>query len=1135
VEERLRAGELRALVATASLELGIDIGPVELVCQVGSPRSIATMLQRAGRSNHSLAGVPEAIVFPLTRDELVECAALLASVRSGDLDATVMPEAPLDILAQHVVAEVAAAEEWREDDLFDLFRRAAPYARLERSDFDAVVQLLSEGIETGRGQRMSYLHRDRVNGVVRPRRGARLAALTSGGAIAEVGDYRVLAEPGDTPIGTVNEDFAIESMVGDVFLLGTHSWRIRRVEQGVVRVTDAEGMHPTIPFWVGEAPSRTKELSRSVSDLRGQVADLLISGEGDGNGGVPPVESRRAARQHVIVATGLGEGAATQLVDYLAIARAGLGVVPTLDDIVFERFFDEAGGMQLVVHAPFGGRINKALGLALRKRFCATFDFELQAAANDDAVVLSLGPQHSFALDSVPDFLRSATLETVLTQAVLTSPLFAARWRWNLNRALAVLRFRGGKRNPLPIQRMESDDLMAAVFPALAACQENVAPGPVVVPDHVLVRQTMDDCLHEAMDIDGLVEAVRAMEQGSVRLHFVDSVEPSVLAHEILNGKPFTFLDDAPLEERRTRAVQLRRGLPLEQAELGRLDADAVVRIRSEAAPDVRDPEELHDLLLSYVITRPVNEWQPMFDALVASGRAMEIDPLGPDAAGLWCVLERRPWVEALVPGGRFRPDLALPPALVSEGASRDIEPDAAVTTAVRGHLDVTGPVTVSKLAARLGLPESRVRVGLARAEAEGFALRGRFDPALTDEEQWCARRLLARIHASTHARLRREIEPVAPQEFMRFLLEWQHLTPGTQVEGRAGVLSVIDQLQGFELAAGAWEESVFPARVSQYQGQWLQDLCLSGEVAWGRLSVRPSSEGEAPGRGSSTPSRATPITFTVRDDLAWLMQAIRGEASPNDPVHGAAHDILEVLQSRGALFHSELRAMTGRLPVEVEEGLWDLVARGLVTSDGFQAVRSLWSARETWRRRHRSDARSRLGSQRAQTLRAGGEGRWALLPGMTVADGGARPGDELDPDGLAENVAAQLLARWGVVFWDLTVRESLAVPWREVMWALRRFEARGLVRGGRFVTGFSGEQYALPEAVDHLRRVRRAGQTGGVVRVNAADPLNLIGTVVGGDRVPAVRNRWVAYRDGAPIQEDSGTDEDRALTALVT
>jgi ATP-dependent Lhr-like helicase len=1137
VEERLRAGELRALVATASLELGIDIGPVELVCQVGSPRSIATMLQRAGRSNHSLAGVPEAIVFPLTRDELVECAALLASVRTGDLDATVMPEAPLDILAQQVVAEVAAAEEWREDDLFDLFRRAAPFAHLERSDFDAVVQLLSEGIETGRGQRMAYLHRDRVNGVVRPRRGARLAALTSGGAIAEVGDYRVLAAPGDTPVGTVNEDFAIESMVGDVFLLGTHSWRVRRVEQGVVRVTDAEGMHPTIPFWIGEAPSRTRELSRSVSDLRGQVAQRLAAsdrgGEAGGNQAVSSDQARRSARQFVTETTGLDEGAATQLVDYLAIGRAGLGVVPTQDDIVFERFFDEAGGMQLVVHAPFGGRINKALGLALRKRFCATFDFELQAAANDDAVVLSLSPQHSFTLDSVPGFLRSATLETVLTQAVLTSPLFAARWRWNLNRALAVLRFRGGKRNPLPIQRMESDDLMAAVFPALAACQENVAPGPVVVPDHVLVRQTMQDCLHEAMDFEGLVEVVQAMEQGAVRLHFVDSAEPSVLAHEILNGKPFTFLDDAPLEERRTRAVQLRRGLPLEQAELGRLDADAVVRIRSEATPDVRDQEELHDLLLSYVVTRPVPEWRPLFDALVASGRAMEVVPPGLETGGLWCALERRPWARALVPDGVFRPDLALPPSLVSEGADRAIEADAAVTTAVRGHLDVAGPITVSELEARLGLPTTRVRVGLARAEAEGFALQGRFDPALGDEEQWCARRLLARIHASTHARLRREIEPVTPQELMRFLLEWQHVAPGTQVEGRAGVLSVVDQLQGFELAAGAWEESVLPARVAQYQGQWLQDLCLSGDVAWGRLSVRPSTEGEAPGRGASTPSRATPITFTVRDDLPWLLRAIRGEAAPIDPVHGAAHDVLQVLRSRGALFHSELRASTGRLPVEVEEGLWDLVARGLVTSDGFQAVRSLWSARETWRRRHRNDARSRLGSQRAQSLRAGGEGRWALLPGADASEGGVRPGSDLDPDGLAENVAAQLLTRWGVVFWDLTVRESLAVPWREVMWALRRFEARGLVRGGRFVTGFSGEQYALPEAVDQLRRVRRAGHTDGLVRLNAADPLNLVGTVVAGDRIPAVRNRWVVYRDGVPVEDESAADSRRPLPAV--
>ncbi|HUO47531.1 MAG TPA: DEAD/DEAH box helicase, partial [Acidimicrobiales bacterium] len=544
-EDRLRAGELRALVATASLELGIDVGPVELVCQVGSPRAIATFLQRVGRSNHSRSGTPEGIVYPMTRDELVECAALLAAVRAHRLDATVQPVAPLDILAQQIVAEVAAAEECKEDELFELVRRAAPYAALERTAFDEVVALASDGIATGRGKRMAYLHRDRVNGILRPRRGARLAALTSGGAIAEVGDYRVVAEPDETPIGSVNEDFAIESMVGDVFLLGTHSWQIHRVTQGEVRVVDAHGAHPTIPFWVGEAPSRTLELSEEVSELRRRVGELLGRPAAEGGG-------QDAARTEVAASCGLGPDAAGELVDYLAAGRGELGILPTRQDVVFERFFDEAGGMQLVVHAPFGGRINKALGLALRKRFCATFDFELQAAATDDAVVLSLGPQHSFPMESAPRLVHSNTAEATLTQAVLASPMFASRWRWNLNRSLAVLRFRGGRKNPLPIQRMESDDLMAAVFPALAACQENAPGGPIPIPDHVLVRQTMDDCLHEAMDVDGLVGTLRSMESGEVRVHFVESTEPSVFSHEILNGKPYTFLDDAPLEERRT-------------------------------------------------------------------------------------------------------------------------------------------------------------------------------------------------------------------------------------------------------------------------------------------------------------------------------------------------------------------------------------------------------------------------------------------------------------------------------------------------------------------------------------------------------------------------------------------------------
>ena len=1115
-EDRLRAGELRALVATASLELGIDVGPVELVCQVGSPRSIGTFLQRVGRSNHSRSGTPEGIVYPMTRDELVECAALLAAVRAHRLDATVVPVAPLDILAQQIVAEVAAAEEVGEGELFELARRAAPYAGLERSVFDEVVALASEGIVTGRGRRMAYLHRDRVNGVLRPRRGARLAALTSGGAIAEVGDYRVVAEPDETPVGAVNEDFAIESMVGDVFLLGTHSWQICRVTQGEVRVTDAHGAQPTIPFWVGEAPSRTVELSEEVSELRRRVGAILACPPEQGGG-------RDAARAEVEGSCGLGADAAGELVAYLAAGLGELGVLPTRQDVVFERFFDEAGGMQLVVHAPFGGRINKALGLALRKRFCATFDFELQAAATDDAVVLSLGPQHSFPMESAPRLVHSNTAEATLTQAVLASPMFASRWRWNLNRSLAVLRFRGGRKNPLPVQRMESDDLMAAVFPALAACQENAPGGPIPVPDHVLVRQTMDDCLHEAMDVDGLVTTLRSMESGEVRVHFVDSTEPSVFSHEILNGKPYTFLDDAPLEERRTRAVQLRRGLPVDARALGRLDDAAVARVRVEAAPEVRDAEELHDLLLSLVVCRPDDD--PMrrrwFASLVRAGRASVLDT---ERGPMWSTPERRRLAEALFPAATFTPDVAPiggpgvdPPSVArTAGAGTgevDLE-DLAAAAAVRGHLDVLGPTTGAVLAERIALAEARVQVGLARLEAEGFAMRGRFDPAL-EEEQWCARRLLARIHSYTQGRLRREVEPVAAQEFVRFLLGWQHVAPGTQRHGRAGVLAVVDQLQGFEIPAGAWEEHVLAARVEGYRHQWLEDLCRAGELVWGRFGLRPPDADGEPRRGAATPSRATPVTFALRGDLGWLLQAARGAGRPAEPEHGPARDVLDALAANGALFHGELRSLTGRLPVEIEEGLWDLVARGLVTADGFTAVRSLLSARDTWNRRRRLEQRSRVGrpgTRRAVSLRQGGEGRWALLPP------GAAPED---PDALAEAVAGQLLARWGVVLRDLLAREDLALPWREVVWALRRLEARGVVRGGRFVNGFSGEQYALPEAVDELRRIRRSPHDGQTVRVNGADPLNVAGIVLPGPRVPSVRTNWVTYRDGAVVEGD--------------
>ena len=1106
LEARLRAGELAALCATASLELGIDIGPVELVCQIGSPRSLATFVQRVGRSGHARGATPKGRLYPTTRDELVEAAALLRGVRAGKLDRVLPPRAPLDILAQHIVA-ACAGEPWGEDALFQLVRRAAPYADLARADFDAVVEMLAEGIQTGRGRRAAYLHRDRVHGVLRGRRGARIAALTSGGAIPETADYRVVADPDDTVVGTVNEDWAIESMAGDVFLLGSTSWRIRRVEAGVVRVVDAQGAPPSVPFWLGEAPARTEELSVEVSELRLAIGERLA--RGDTEGAVEWLERE----------AGIDRRAATEVVRYLAAAHAALGALPTRSEVVCERFFDETGGMQLVIHAPYGGRINRGLGLALRKRFCRRFDFELQAAASDDAVVLSLGPGQSFPLSEVPRFLSPEAAEATLAQALLLSPVFQVRWRWNLGRALAVLRWRGGRKNPPPIQRMEADDLLAAVFPGLAACQENTTAGPIEIPDHPMVRQTMHDCLHEATDVDGLVGLLEGFRSGAVRAIFRETTEPSPLAHEILNGRPYTFLDDAPLEERRTRAVAMRRGLPETARDLGRLDPEAVARVREEARPDPRDAEELHDALLELVVLRPDPAFAGWLEVLASDGRAARaLTASGP----LWLAAERRPFVEALFPGVRIEPDVRLPDALAARPRP---EPEAAIDAAARGHLAGLGPCTAEELAARLGLGAQAVEGALARLEVEGVVLRGQFDPARVapaggetasaSPVEFCDRRLLARIHRYTTERLRREIEPVTAQDFLRFLLRWQHAAPGTQLEGRRGLLAAVEQLQGFEIAAGSWEESVFPARVAGYRPEWLDDLCLSGEVVWARVAPRGAqavgaSDGptESAKRGGVVPSRATPVSFVVRDNLPWLLSAARGGMEPVLPGEGPARDVLECLRARGALFYHDLVGATRRLRVEVEEGLWDLVARGLVTADGFGSVRTLLTARQRWARRAvRPSSGTRL--RRRAHGQGGAEGRWSLLPPPP------EPG-AVDVETLAEAVAEQLLARWGVVFRDLMAREALAVPWREILRALRRLEARGTVRGGRFVTGFVGEQYALPEAVDALRHTRRLERSGEIVRVAAVDPLNLIGIVAPGPRVPAVRGTLVAYRDGA-------------------
>ena len=1094
VEQRLKAGELKALVATASLELGIDIGSIDLVCQVGSPRSIAAFLQRVGRSGHALGLRPDGRLFPTTRDELVECAALVRSARAGRLDRVVQPVAPLDVLAQQIVAETAC-EDWREDDLFALVRRAAPYESLEREKFDEIVGVLATGLGDGAGGSRPLLHRDRINGVLRARRGSRMTALTNGGTIPEQAVYRVVAEPDETLVGNVDEDWAVESMAGDIFLLGSTSWRIRRIETDTVRVENAHGAPPTIPFWLGEAPGRTIELSEEVGRLRREVAARLDDGP--------------ALLEWLRAESGLSETGAQQIIDYVRATGDALGIVPSDVDVVFERFFDDSGGMQLVVHAPFGSRINRAWGVALRKRFCVSFDFELQAAANDDAMLLSSGPQHSWPLDEAFQWVNTRNVTESVEQSVLYMPLFPTRWRWNATRALSVPRMRGGRRVQPFLQRMISDDLLAAVFPQVVGCQENVT-GALEVPDHVLVRQTMYDCLHEAMDIDGLIDILGRIERGEIRLHARETTEPSPMAHEVINVKPYGYLDDAPLEERRTRAISLRRTLPEDARELGTLDLEAIERVRDEAWPVARNVEEVHEALLGLVAVREddVPEWVDWLDELAIAGRVAVADS---ERGRMWFASEQLPAIELLYPGAPVYPAVDLPPGVAAEVDERDDER----LRLLRGHAEALGPVTIEQLAARTGLTETDVRRGLTQVEARGHVLRGRYTPNLPDGvEEFCDRRLLARIHRYTLGRLRREIDPVTAQDYMRFLFRWQRLTEETQLEGRIGLRQAIARLQGFEAPAAAWEQELLPGRVKDYTPSWLDELCLAGETAWARLTPRKvATDGDGvPFVRNSAATRATPISVALRGQLPDLLAAARwNNGTPDEPQAGASAETLALLRERGALFLDELVAQTRRLSADVERGLHELIATGLVSSDGFQGLRDVTGGNRRSGHRSRPSQRRRLSPRRRLFSGASPAGRWALVQ--------APPVDNADVEDLAERAAEVLLERYGVIFRDVASREPLALPWREVLRALRRMEARGTVRGGRFISGFVGEQYALPEAVEALRRTRREPRNGERVTVSAADPVNLTGIVLPGARVPAIPGRTVDFIDGLPAE----------------
>ena len=1126
-EERLKKGQTRVVIATASLELGIDVGFVDLVCQVGSPRAIATCLQRTGRAGHWVGAIPKGRLLCTTRDELVECAALIRAIHRGNLDQILIPQHPKDILAQQIIAEVSA-QEWDVDSLYQRYTQAYPYRHLSGTAFDEIVALVTRGWNPNRGKQQAFLFHDRMRNRLRARRGARLAAITSGGAIPDTATYAVIAEPQGNTVGSVDEDFAVESLAGDVILLGNTSWRIRGVETGVMRVEDAHGAPPTIPFWRGEAPSRTFELSQEVAELRQAVVDRLMT-----RPTTAPAPSEHDPQHNVLrwleSECGADQRAAEQILAYHQSGLLMLGGVPTQRTVIAERFFDEAGGMQVVIHSPFGGRINRAWGLALRKRFCASFDFELQAAATDEGLVLSLGERHSFPLETVWSLLRSSTVREVLTQAVLQSPMFMARWRWNVSRALAVLRFRNGRRVPIHLQRMRAEDLLTAVFPMATACQDNRPAGNIEVPSHPLVEETLRDCLEDAMDIEGLTTVLQRIEQGDVQCLSVESPTPSPFSHEILNANPYGFLDDAPLEERRSRAVSMRHVLPPEEAAtIGALDADAIAAVCEEVWPRVRDADELQEALhlLAWVPEDRAADWRAFLPGLLDSGRALALshtDSTTGTTIPIWTTSDHLSLLTAIYPDLAAFTDTHQHEHTPSPGFSGD-EQEARATIA-RNWMEVIGPTTAQELATTLRWPIPATQTALEQLEAQGQVLRGTFRPRdglpssqtrdAKPEIEWCDRRLLARIHRRTVLTLRREIQTVSASDFMRFLFQWQHVAPTARLHGEPGLQTVLEQLAGFEAAASAWEPHVLRSRIADYRPDTLDYLCLRGIITWGRLTP-PTPDHNLLGvkqKRRVIPTSLAPISLFPRNDANWLLGLARKgpkglQAWLPENLSGVAQTVYHYLSQRGASFFADVTHGTNQLQAEVEQGLWELASIGLVTADGFDNLRALL------------DPKRRRGIGRHQKQRPRHTiGRWSLLKTGTVEPDGAPAKPASNP---AEAWARQLLRRYGIVFRDLLKRESLSIPWRDLLMIYRRLELRGEIRGGRFVSGMTGEQFGLPEAVEALRAVRNDPQAGArEIRLSGSDPLNLVGIILPGDRIPSHPSRCVIYRNGVPVASE--------------
>lgn len=1093
-EYRLKHGELKALVATASLELGIDIGSVDLVVQISSPRSISAFIQRLGRSRHYVNGIPKGRLIPLTLNDLIECTALLHSVRLGELDTLHIPEKPMDVLAQQIVAEVSCSD-YKIEDLFHQFTCAYPYRNLSLSEFSEVAETLSKGYSARKGRNAAYIYLDKINHTIRPRPAARLTALVNGGTIPDSFDFDVVLEPENTTVGTVNEDFATESLPGDVFQLGNSSWKIRKIENGKIRVEDAHGQPPDMPFWLGEAPGRTLELSAAVSTIIGEISDSVTDDE----------NSLAEETERIRKIYHLEKVAAEQLVKYLAFTKAAFGALPSDDTVILERFFDQAGDTHLVLHSVFGTRVNKAWGLALRKRFCRKFNFELQAAANENGIVLSLGPTHSFPLEEVFSYLNPGNVREILIQALLDSPVFGVRWRWNASTALAITRRRGGKRVAPQLQRMQAEDLISVIFPDQLACPENLR-GDREVPDHPLVNQTISDCLHEAMDIDLLEDILIKIRKKEIRTIAVDLREPSPMAQEVLVAQPYAFLDNAPLEERRVHAVYSRRWTGLEESSsMAQLDPMAIRKVQEEVWPRVRNTEELYEALMvaGFLTDREIeikdnlDVYKSYFYELVAGNRAAGLSIAGAGHT-FWVAVERIPELLRIFPGLTMLQEIPVPEPIRRE--SEKIR--APLMELIRSRLDISGPVTLLELNQLLPVKKSDLEQVLIALEAEGFAFRGNFSP--NQEEQWCERRLLARIHRYTIDRLRSEIKAVSPSEFMHYLFHWQHLISDDESDVYHQLRKVLDQLEGYEAQSVSWEGDILPSRVKSYSYTALDLLLMTGEYIWGRFRNARNDTPQVTG----VPIRTTPVTFIKRENFKFYQTSVDGSWLENLSFH--ARNVFHLLQSSGAMFFFQIEEKTRLFKSQVEDALTELVSAGLATSDSFTGLRTLLIPDKYYTERRRS-GKVVFNLQQA--------GRWWLLNTREPLY------PEHHRDEYLESIAMMLLKRYGIIFRKLAEKEKVLHLWYDLLKIYRKMEARGTIRGGRFVEGFGGEQYALPEAVSAVRSLRKQEQTEKYVSISASDPLNLTGYITPGKRVPSFYGNRILYKNGVPVALKEGKD----------